>query len=162
MKSLGIISLLFLLGCQSPGNGNTDKPKDSVKPVATTPPQQDTTTLAGIWYLEPVLPSDTATGRTAWIILNPEIPAFHGNSGCNSMHGKFYFSTSDSSLSFGDKITIGKKGCAGYNEAAFLKSLRNTGRYRLHNGVLTLMADNHTELSRWTRTKGTVAKTTVT
>jgi heat shock protein HslJ len=162
MKNLGIAFLLFLPACQSPDNGNQDRQKDSVKPVAAAPLPKDTTTLAGTWYLEPVLPSDTATGRTAWITLNLDISGFRGSSGCNSMHGKFFFSTTDSSLSFGDKIVIGKRGCAGYNEAAFLKSLKSTGRYRLRGGVLTLMADNRTELSRWTRTKATVPKTTVT
>ena len=113
--------------------------------------QSDTTSLGGRWYLEAVLPSDTATGKIPWIDLSPEVSTFTGNSGCNSMHGKFYFSKTDSSISFNDKIVIGKMMCAGYNEAAFLKSLKNTARYKLQNDKLILLGDDYAELSHWTR-----------
>ena len=113
--------------------------------------QTDTTSLSGRWYLEAVLPSDTAAGKTPWIDLSPEVSTFTGNSGCNSMHGKFYFSKTDSSISFNDKIAIGRVMCTGYNEAAFLKSLKNTARYKLQNGRLILLGDDYAELSHWTR-----------
>src|SRR5579871_6354897 len=103
----------------------------SAKPAFSQP---DTTSLSGRCYLEAALPADTATGKTPWIDLSPDGSTFTGNSGCNSMHGKFYFSKTDSSISFNDKIVIGKMMCAGYNEAAFLKSLKNTARYKLQNG----------------------------
>jgi heat shock protein HslJ len=112
---------------------------------------RDTTTLAGRWYLEAALPSDTAAGKIPWLDLNTELSSFTGNSGCNNMHGKFYFSKTDSSISFNDKIAIGRTMCQGYNESAFLKSLKNTGRYKLQNGTLTLLGDDHAELSHWDR-----------
>jgi hypothetical protein len=48
--------------------------------------------------------------------------------------------------------------CPGYNEPAFLKSLKNTGRYRLHNGILTFIGDDHVELSHWMRKPATLPK----
>jgi heat shock protein HslJ len=153
MKNLGPAFLLLLMACQNGGNSNanqTDTPT-GVTAAAPAPKAPDTTTLGGRWYLQPVLPSDTATGKTPWLDLNPDHSSFTGNSGCNSMHGKFYYSKTDSSLSFNDKIAISKMNCPGYNEPGFLKSLKNTSRFRLHEGILTLIGDNHTELSHWAR-----------
>lgn len=118
----------------------------------------DTTSLGGRWYLEATLPSDTATGKIPWLDLNLELSRFTGNSGCNSMHGKFYFSKSDSSISFNDNIAIGRMMCAGYNEAGFLKSLKNSARYKLENGRLILLGDDRGELSHWSRHPSKVAK----
>jgi heat shock protein HslJ len=70
------------------------------------------------------------------------------------MHGEFWFSKTDSSLSFGEKINSTKRACPGYNEPAFMKSLRSAGRYRLRNGVLTLLSDDNAELSHWVRRPG--------
>jgi heat shock protein HslJ len=151
MKLPGAICLFFLTACQNPGGGNAVQQKDSTATIAATPQVRDTTTLGGRWYLQPVLPSDTAAGRTPWIDLDLNMTRFTGNSGCNSMHGKFYFSKTDSSFSFADKIAIGKIVCTGYNEPAFLKSLKSTARYKLYNGTLTLVGDDRAELSKWVR-----------
>ncbi|HTR30340.1 MAG TPA: META domain-containing protein [Puia sp.] len=133
MKIPGV-ALLLLLACHFTGNA--------------TP---DTTALGGRWYLEPVLPSDTAAGKIPWLDLNPENSRFTGNSGCNAMHGKFYFSKTDSSFAFNDEIFTARMACPGYNESAFLKSLKKTAGFRLNNGTLTLLGEDKTELSRWTR-----------
>ena len=114
----------------------------------------DTTTLGGKWYLQPVLPSDTATGKIPTLELNLDKSRFSGNTGCNTMHGEFWFSKTDSSVSFSDKMNITKMACPGYNEPAFIKSLRSAGRFRLRNGVLTLLSDDNTELSHWVRKPG--------
>jgi heat shock protein HslJ len=152
MKFIGTIALFFFTACQSTGDGNGAAQKDSTTITAAAAAQpQDSTTLGGRWYLQPVLPSDTAAGKTPWIDLDLALSRFTGNSGCNSMHGKFYFSKTDSSLSFNDKIAIAKMVCPGYNEPAFLKSLKNTARYRLHNGTMTLIGDDHADLSKWIR-----------
>jgi heat shock protein HslJ len=159
MKNIGAAFLLFFLACQNTGNSNSTRPSDTATTVAPTPPPApDTTTLGGRWYLQPVLPSDTATGKKAWLDLNPELSRFTGNTACNSMHGKFYFSKTDSSFSFNDKIAISKMSCPGYNEPAFLKSLKNTTRFRLYHGTLTLIGEDHAELSRWIRKPATMAK----
>jgi heat shock protein HslJ len=157
MKSIGVAVLLFMLACQSP---DTMPPQQAAPATAaaTAPQPKDTTTLDGTWYLLPVLPSDTATGKIPWLTLNLAGSRFTGNTGCNSMHGKFWFSKSDSSLSFGDKFAISKKACQGYNEPAFLKSLGNTTHYKLRDGILTLIGDGRSELSRWMRQPPTPAK----
>ena len=157
MKSLGVAALLFLLACQSPTAGPS-QPASPATAAAAAPQPRDTTTLNGTWYLLPVLASDTATGKIPWLTLNLAGSRFTGNTGCNSMHGKFWFSNSDSSLSFGDKFAISKKACPGYNEPAFLKSLGNTTHYKLRNGLLTLVGDDRSELSRWMRRPATPAK----
>jgi heat shock protein HslJ len=76
---------------------------------------------------------------------------FSGNTGCNTMRGSFWYSPTDSSLSFSDKIITTKMACPGYNEPAFMKSLQHTSHYRLRNGVLSLLAEDNSELSRWMR-----------
>jgi heat shock protein HslJ len=157
MKSIGGAALLFLLACQTP----TAVPPHQADPAtvaAAAPQPRDTTTLDGTWYLLPVLASDTATGKIPWLTLTLAKSRFTGNTGCNSMHGKFWFSKSDSSLSFGDKFVLSKKACPGYNEPAFLKSLGNTTHYKLRNGILTLIGDDRSELSRWMRQPPTPAK----
>jgi heat shock protein HslJ len=161
MKNIGAACLLFLLACQNTGCGNSSQPSDTVIAAATPAPPPsapDTTNLGGRWYLQPVLPSDTAAGKTPWLDLDLDQSRFTGNTGCNSMHGKFYFSKTDSSLAFGNKIALAKMACPGYNEPAFLKSLRNTARYKLHKDTLTLVGDDHSELSRWLRKPATAAK----
>jgi heat shock protein HslJ len=153
MKNLAIAFLLFSLACQNPGTDRSTPPTDTTTAAvaARSPKIPDTTSLGGRWYLQPVLPSDIAAGKTPWLDLNVDHSRFTGNSGCNSMHGKFYFSNTDSSLSFNDNIATAKMSCPGYNEPAFLKSLKNTTRFKLRNGTLTLVGNDHTELSHWIR-----------
>jgi heat shock protein HslJ len=154
MKNFGMIGLLFALACQSQGNSNSGREADSntsASAAIITPDAPDTTTLGGRWYLQPVLPSDTATGKIPWLDLNLALSSFSGNTGCNSMHGKFYFSKADNSLAFSDKIAISKMACPGFNELAFLKSLRNTARFKLRRDTLIFTGDDHSELSRWIR-----------
>jgi heat shock protein HslJ len=150
MKYL-IILCLTILACQSPTDGSAPQKRDSILPVDTSRKVPDTTTLGGGWWLQPVLAADTASGRTPTLQLDLAKSRFSGNTGCNSMHGRFWYSNTDSSLSFSDKITLTRMACPGYNEPAFLKSLQRASHYRLSKGVLTLLADDRTELSRWTR-----------
>jgi heat shock protein HslJ len=154
MKYICAAGWLLLLACQAPAGGPS--PKDTVA-KAIVPQAPDTTTLAGSWFLQPVLPSDTGAGKTPSLQLDVVKSRFSGNTGCNTMRGQFWFSKSDSSLSFSDKIITTKMACQGYNEAAFIKSLQHANHYRLRNGVLSLQADN-TELSRWMRKPSVPAK----
>ena len=117
--------------------------------VATAPP--DSTVLEGDWYLQASLPADTAAGKTPMIHFDLKKSRFNGNTGCNSMNGKFWFSANDSSLSFSDKLITTKMACEGYNEKAFLKSLLATTRYRVQDGILTFLGDNNQEISHWGR-----------
>ena|SRR5579872_2546792 len=151
MKIIAAICLASLGACQSPAGGPSSHKGDSVLPATLVKAAPDTTTLGGNWYLQPVLPSDTATGKIPTLQFDLAKSRFTGNTGCNTMRGQFFYSNTDSSLSFSEKIVTTKMACPGYNEPAFLKSLKSTGRYRLHNGMLTLLSDEKTELSHWTR-----------
>jgi len=153
--------ILLLLACQQPDTKNTAQDTAATASSATkvAPAAPDTTALDGNWYLQPVLPSDTASGKRASLRIDLKKGTFTGNTGCNNMNGKFWYSATDSSLSFSDKLITTKMACIGYNEKAFLKNLLLTTHYRLKNGVLTLLAENNTELSRWERKPSTPANT---
>lgn len=149
--------ICYILACQGPGN-STPSTDDNFSVSAGSVKVVDTTTLAGEWYLQPVLASDTAAGKIPTLLLNPSKTHFSGNTGCNVMDGTFWYSNKDSSMAFSDGFVTTKMRCTGYNEGAFVKSLTNTNRYRLHKGVLILMSDK-TELSRWSRKPATIPKT---
>lgn len=145
------------LACHGAAN-TTPSTDDNFSVSAASVRVTDTTTLAGEWYLLPVLPSDTAAGKIPTLVLNPSKTHFSGNTGCNVMNGTFWYSNKDSSLAFSDGFVATKMRCTGYNEGAFVKSLTNTNHYRLQKGVLILMSDK-TELSRWSRKPATIPKT---
>ena len=151
--------LCFLTACQDPGDSHTQQADTTAKPARVTHTAPDTTSLGGPWYLQPVLASDTAAGKIPILRLDLAHSKFTGNTGCNNMRGSFWYSKTDSSLSFSDKIITTKMACPGYNEPAFMKSLQHTSHYRLRNGILTLLADDNSELSRWMRQRSAPAKT---
>lgn len=144
---------MLVLSCSSPNNklpvaDSTQLAKKDT-PLAQAPaPAKDTTKLSGLWFLQPVLASDTAMGKIPRIEFNLATKRFTGNTGCNSMNGTFDFT--DSTLQFNQNIVTTRMACIGYNEKAFLESLLRANSYRLQNGMLILLFDQ-TELSRWTR-----------
>ena len=159
MKLIAAACFTLLVACQSPTEKPEKKTSDSVIVASTIPAAPDSTTLGGPWYLQPVLASDTATGKMPTLNLDLAKSHFSGNTGCNTMRGEFWYSKNDSSLSFSDKIATTRMACPGYNEPAFMKSLRSTTHFRLRNGVLTLLSDVNTELSRWMRKPAAPSKT---
>lgn len=110
--------------------------------------QKKDSSLNGQWYLQPILPSDTASGQIPTLRFNLKNKTFSGNTGCNTISGSF--ALTDSSLQFNDNVKLSKKICTGYNEAAFLKNLFMANRYSIGDSVMTLWFDR-TQLSRWTR-----------
>jgi heat shock protein HslJ len=158
MERMILACLLLPAACQSPAGKQNTSTRGMVITTASTMTSPDTTTLGGVWYLQPVLPSDTAAGKTPSLDLNLAKSRFAGNTGCNSMHGEFRYSQTDSSVSFSDKIVTSKMACPGYNEPAFIKSLLNVSRYRLRNGILTLLSQDNTELSHWGRKRVDILK----
>ena len=108
----------------------------------------DTNRLDGTWFLQPVLASDTATGKIPTLIFNVNTSRFSGHTGCNNMSGRFEMS--GKTLRFDSNLITTKMACPGYNERAFIKSLLRANGYKFDNGVLILLFDA-TELSRWTR-----------
>jgi heat shock protein HslJ len=118
------------------------------KPASSASVTRIDTFLNGQWYLQPVLPSDTAAGRYPAINFNIAKGTFTGHTGCNRMNGTFKYT--DTSLVINERIMMTKMACPGYNESAFIKTLLSTNRYKKQDSVLVLMFDQ-TELSRWTR-----------
>ena len=117
----------------------------------------DDTTLAGTWVLQPVLPSDTSTGKVPTLTFNFSSKKFNGNTGCNEMSGHFFIN--GDSLTFDENMITTRKACEGYNEKAFIGNLIKTNRYKIEDGVLQLMSDQ-TILSKWKRNiKPTMNKT---
>jgi len=104
--------------------------------------------LNGKWFLQPVLPSDTATGKVPFIVFDEKKHRFTGNTGCNNMSGRFQ--VSGKTLRIDSNLITTKMACAGYNEPAFIKNLLRANGYKFEEGVLVLLFDG-TELSRWVR-----------
>ena len=105
-------------------------------------------TIAGKWFLQPVLPSDTASGRIPFLDFDLKENRFNGNTGCNGMGGSF--TLNGDALSFGENIISTKMACPGYNEKSFFDNLLKTNRFEIKNGTLQLMY-NTTVLSNWVR-----------
>jgi heat shock protein HslJ len=154
MRSFTFLISIWVLSCNgSPGNNlpgpdSTASAKKDSPLVQAPAPQKDTTKLGGQWFLQPVLASDTATGKIPRLVLDLSTKRFTGNTGCNNMSGQFDFT--DSTLQFNQRIITTKMACVGYNEKEFLETLLRTNSYKLQNGTLILLFDQ-TELSRWTR-----------
>jgi|ADGO01.1.fsa_nt_gi heat shock protein HslJ len=150
MKYLIIVLMMGLVACNGSESTTDATPSaDSATATDTMQVTSDTATLAGPWYLVPVLPSDTGARSTPQLIFNTDEKRFAGNTGCNSMNGSFELT--DSSLVFDERIMMTKMACMGYNEDVFVKNLLRTNRYRFEQGMLVLMVGEEV-LSRWTRT----------
>jgi heat shock protein HslJ len=104
--------------------------------------------LKGKWYLQPVLESDTSTGRIPEIQFDIRQARFSGNTGCNRMSGSFL--ATDTSLHFSEKMITTRMTCIGYNESAFLQNLLRVDNYKFRKGILILTV-NGVEVSRWSR-----------
>ena len=144
--------VLLSVVCNSPADKTQMTTDTASAKVADTAKQ---ITLEGAWQLQPVLPSDTATGKIPTITFDLTTKKFQGNTGCNNMSGSFF--TSGDSLSFNEQIIMTKMACPGYNEQGFVKSLANTNRYKIEKGLLQLMQDQ-TVLSKWIRKDSAVQK----
>ncbi len=109
---------------------------------------RDSSGLAGEWVLQPVLASDTATGKLPTLSFNLGQKKFTGFTGCNQVNGKFNL--------HGDQLVIGKdmdltnNTCEGFNEKEFIINLLRVNRFRVRDGVLWLMIDQ-VPVSKWTR-----------
>ena len=109
---------------------------------------QDSTNIAGNWYLLPAMASDTAAGKIPQINFDLKTNNFSGNTGCNAMSGTFVIK--QDAFQFNENIISTKMACPGYNEKLFIDNLLKTNRYQVKNGVLQLMY-NATVLSQWAR-----------
>ncbi len=106
------------------------------------------TSLEGSWQLQPVLASDTASGRLPRLNFDLSKGQFTGNTGCNGMRGSF--TVQDDNLTFNQDMVTTKMACPGYNEKAFVENLHRTTRFKIRDGVLQLM-NNNAVISKWVR-----------
>jgi heat shock protein HslJ len=153
MKPVVLLLAVYALACDTAPNNKlpavdsaAPAPADTTR-ITDNSKVKDTTRLGGVWFLQPVLASDTATGKVPRIEFNLDSKRFSGNTGCNNMSGTFVYT--DSTLTLNQPV-LTKMNCVGYNERAFLESLLRANHYRFDNGMLVLLF-NQTELSRWTR-----------
>ena len=148
MKHLLIAGfLLATTPCKQTQQAGDSTPDTSVQ-AQNTPD----TTIAGTWYLVPVLASDTATGKIPYLKFDLSEKRFSGNTGCNNMSGSFEID--HTALSFGANMISTKMACPGYNEKPFMDNLLKTNGYEIKDGVLQLMY-NTTILSKWARNADT-------
>ncbi|HTE12426.1 MAG TPA: META domain-containing protein [Chitinophagaceae bacterium] len=156
MKTLFFLAAIHVL-CAGNTSVTVDSGNNFEDPVTRPTQKRDTvtTSLNGRWYLQPVLASDTATGKIPFLQINLSAGTFTGNTGCNNMNGSFQ--KTDSSFVFNQRVITTKILCTGYDEASFMRSLLHTNRYKFEKGELVLMFDA-TELSRWTRKPGKPVK----
>jgi len=145
MKHLIFAGLLLAIIGGEYTIGNSNHVYDS--PVAVKVTLSDTT-IAGNWYLMPVMPSDTAAGKIPQIKFDLSANSFSGNTGCNAMSGKFIIK--GDALSFDTHVVSTKMACPGFNEKIFLENLLKTNRYEIKDGILQFMY-NTTILSKWSR-----------
>lgn len=157
MKYLFIaVLVLFLTACNTQtGEGSNEQDSLPARTENNLSAAATATTLEGAWQLQPVLPSDTATGRIPTLVFDLKSKKFQGNTGCNNMSGNFY--TESDSLSFSEQIIMTKMACPGYNEQGFIESLTKTNRYKIDKAVLQLMQEQ-TILSKWIRKDSVVQK----
>jgi len=140
-------AFIFTTACmQSQNNNNAADTAVVSREMAT--PDSAVGTLNGEWELEPLLASDTATGKIPFINFDVARKKFTGHTGCNNMSGSFFLN--GDSLSFNEQIVTTKMACPGYNEQSFLESLTKTNNYKIENEVLQLYYDK-TILSKWAR-----------
>lgn len=109
----------------------------------------DSVTLAGDWYLRPVLPSDTAAGKLPMLRFELGTRKFSGSTGCNQMNGSFNLSADV--LSFDKNISFSKKDCEGYNEKEFLTNLLRVDHYKIKDSSVLQLLIGQTPVSEWGR-----------
>jgi heat shock protein HslJ len=118
----------------------------SVKPVAkpeVTQPESEVVTekiagkqLNGAWQLQTLWGAESNWQVAPEIIFDFENKKFTGNTGCNSMSGKF--SIYASYITIDKEIITTKMACDNYNEQRFLDLLLKVNRYTAEDNILEL------------------------
>jgi len=155
MKYFLFTCLISVVTCQNNVPVSTNNIDTNIMRSDSIPADKEAVkneTLAGEWHLQPVLASDTASGKIPSLNFDLKTNQVKGNTGCNSFNGTFVVNAQ--SLHFNNNIVSTKMACPGYNEKAFVDNFLKTNRYQIKQGVLQLMY-NTTVLSKWTRTVDT-------
>ena len=127
---LFFVSGMLLISC------HTSKTPSS-NPVVTKNSSSD---LNGTWQLQMLFASDNNWAKTPYININSADKTFSGNSGCNSIRGKFIMN--DSYLGFDKDILSTKMACtdpnSNRNERTFLSALLKINKYSVSKDELEL------------------------
>lgn len=93
--------------------------------------------LNGTWLLTKMPGNDNDWSRVPELNLDLQEGTFTGNTGCNSMSGRFRVSNEE--VSFDDEIVMTKMACQGrYNEQAFLSNLLRINNFIITDSALQL------------------------
>ena len=92
--------------------------------------------LKGYWELQMLFASASKWNKTPYLILDQKEQTFSGNSGCNTINGKF--TTSGSFIAFDKNFTSTKMACADNSEKEFLSTLQKVNKYTAANDELEL------------------------
>ena len=153
MKTIFFILDIAFLGCHpnyKSTSQNSEIAPSSSAVTDTAISLQTAGSLEGSWRLIPVMASDTATGKIPTLSFSINNKQVNGHTGCNSFSGTFV--TNGDSLRFNNDLVSTKMTCTGYDEAAFVKNLGRTTRYKVNGDTLTLKADQ-IPLSYWLNSK---------
>ena len=126
-----IISGIFLIACHSTkkSTGNTNKIIES-----------NVADLNGNWQLQMLFASDNTWQKIPFLNINLKEQTFSGNSGCNSIRGKF--TIADNYFGFDKNIISTKMACLDANsnqkEKAFLSTLLKVNKYTINKDEMEL------------------------
>jgi heat shock protein HslJ len=102
--------------------------------------------LSGTWELNYISGSKIAfdglyPGKKPQLIFASAAPEeFSGNTGCNSIRGKFY--ANDTEIKFKEPMAMTKMYCESGGEQAFLNMLKKVNIFNLSSNTLTFLADD--------------------
>lgn len=146
-----LFSCLLALAVNCHNNSSIANNTATITNTDTVPAEKESAkneTLEGEWRLQPVLASDTASGRIPVLNFDLKNNRVNGNTGCNTFGGSFVMKSD--ALRFSSNMISTKMACPGYNEKIFLNNLLKTNRYEISEGILHLKY-NTTILSNWAR-----------
>ena len=124
-----LLSVTFLIACHS-SKRSTGSIREKPDPIK----------LAGNWQLQMLFASDNNWAKVPYININSAGKTFSGNSGCNSINGKF--TITDNYFAFDKNIMSTKMACvdanSNRNEKTFLSALLKINRYTINKDELEL------------------------
>ena len=123
---LFIVSGIFLISCNSS--------KRSAENVIEE--KNNALNLNGNWQLQTLFSSDNNWTKQPYLNINLNDKTFSGNSGCNSIRGKF--TIADNYIGFDKNIASTKMACQGSYEKTFLDALLKINRYTISKDELEL------------------------
>ncbi|HUS01913.1 MAG TPA: META domain-containing protein [Chitinophagaceae bacterium] len=128
MKKLILLALLgiFFISCHS-------SKKSSINTIEE---KSNILSLNGTWQLQMLFASDNNWAKQPGINININEKTFSGNSGCNSISGKF--TIADNYIGFDKNINSTKMACQGNYEKTFLAALLKINRYTITKDELEL------------------------